>query len=128
MNYATRSTFWLWLAFTIAVLAASASAARAPSPREAAVIRRLSMSECSRDKVDPYPCTWRGGLVSTADARYAWGKAYGEGFSGVLLKRPFKRSLRFHVVAHSGGGANTCSWWYQRAPRRVIRDLKVPCL
>jgi hypothetical protein len=49
----------------------------------------------------------------------------GEGFSGVLLKRPTGHSRRFKVVGTQGGGIGECSYWRVRAPRGVLRDLHI---
>jgi hypothetical protein len=63
--------------------------------------------------------------VSTVNRRFAWTNVVGEGFSGVLLKRPRASSLRFRVVGIQGGGINECSYWRKRAPRPVLRDLRI---
>jgi len=99
----------------------SASADRRPTKREKAAIKRVALKACR-----PAPgCEFRGARVSTANARFAWANAVGEGFSGALVKRPTKRSRRFRVVGTQGGGIGTCAYWRARAPRRVLRDLNI---
>ena len=101
--------------------AAPAAADRAPSKAERTAIERVAMEACRA----PGGCEFRRARVSTRNARYAWAAVVGEGFSGVLLKRPSKRSRRFHVVGTQGGGIGECSYWRSRAPRGVLRDLHI---
>jgi hypothetical protein len=115
----------------LAVLAAGATSAfvvplaaadREPSKREASAIKRVALKACSSA---PGGCEFRKARVSTRNARFAWARVVGEGFSGVLLKRPTKRSRRFRTVGIQGGGIATCAYWRARAPRKVLRDLRI---
>jgi hypothetical protein len=100
-----------------------ASADRAPSKAERAAIKPLALKTCNGSA--PQECTFHGARISTARARFAWANVTGEGFSGALLKRPSRRSLRFRVVATQGGGIGECSYWRRHAPRAVLRDLRI---
>jgi hypothetical protein len=100
----------------------SASADRRPTKGERSAIKRVALKAC---RGAPGGCEFRGARVSTANARFAWANAVGEGFSGALVKRPTKRSRRFRVVGTQGGGIGTCAYWRARAPRRVLRDLNI---
>ncbi|HEY8583494.1 MAG TPA: hypothetical protein VIL49_11125 [Capillimicrobium sp.] len=125
----TRYRSTVWLAITVAALAAlmalapaPAEAARKPTDREAAAIKRVALRACSPPG---RPCRYAGARVSTANRRYAWANVFTDGFSGALVKRPTRRSQRFHVVGTQGGGIGECSYWRERAPRRVLRDLRI---
>jgi hypothetical protein len=106
---------------TMGLIAAPASAARPPTDGEKAVIKRVAMRACH-----PAPgCHFRRARVSTRNARFAWADVLGEGFSGVLLKRPSPRSRSFKVVGTQGGRLGLCSYWRARAPAAVLHDLHV---
>jgi hypothetical protein len=119
---APRTAFALTLIATFSLGAPAAHADRKATRAERAAIKPVALEAC-RSPVDD--CEFRGARVSTAKARYAWGEAVGEGFSGALLKRPTRRSLRFRVVGIQGGGIGDCSYWRARAPRAVLRDLRI---
>jgi hypothetical protein len=102
-------------------LAAPAAADRKPSKAEKSAIKAVSLKACGSP---PGGCRFGGARISTANARFAWGDVTGEGFSGVLVKRPTKRSRRFRVIGTQGGGIGECSYWRARAPRAVLRDLR----
>jgi hypothetical protein len=103
-------------------LAAPAAADRKPSKAEKSAIKAVSLKACGSP---PGGCRFGGARISTANARFAWGDVTGEGFSGVLVKRPTKRSRRFRVIGSQGGGIGECSYWRARAPRAVLRDLRI---
>ena len=111
----------LCAATALAAAAVPAAADRAPSKAERGAIERVAMEACRA----PGGCEFRRARVSTRNARYAWADVVGEGFSGALLKRPSKRSHRFHVIGTQGGGIGACSYWRRRAPRGVLRDLHI---
>jgi len=100
----------------------SAAADRPPSKAEASAIKRVALKACS----SPAPgCEFRKARVSTRNARFAWADVIGEGFSGVLLKRPTAHSRRFKVIGTQGGGIGSCDYWRARAPAGVLRDLRI---
>jgi curli biogenesis system outer membrane secretion channel CsgG len=99
-----------------------ADASRAPTSKERAAIKRLALKACEGG---PGPCRFHKARVSTKNARYAWADVSGEGFSGALLKRANTRTRRFKVVGTQGGGIGECSYWRARAPRAVLKDLRV---
>ena len=103
-------------------LAAPAAADRKPSKAEKAAIRPVALDACGSP---PGGCTFHGARISTANGRFAWGNVTGEGFSGVLVKRPTRRSHRFRVIGTQGGGIGECSYWRSLAPRAVLRDLRI---
>jgi hypothetical protein len=103
-------------------LAAPAVADRKPSKAEKSAIKAVSLEACGSP---PGGCRFHGARISTAGARFAWGDVTGEGFSGVLVKRPSRRSHRFRVVGTQGGGIGECRYWRARAPRSVLRDLRI---
>jgi hypothetical protein len=103
-----------------AVLAPAAAADRRPTKRERTAIKRVALKTCG----DP-ACTFHRARVSTRNARYAWADVTTEGFSAVLMRRPTKRSRRWHAIGTQGGGIGACSYWEKRAPGRVLRDLKI---
>ncbi len=103
-------------------LAAPAAADRKPSKAEKSAIKAVSLDACGSP---PGGCTFVRARVSTADARFAWARVGGEGFSGALVKRPTRRSHRFRVVGIQGGGIGECAYWRKRAPRAVLRDLRI---
>ena len=105
----------------LALAAPAAMADRAPTKAERAAIKRVALAHCDA----PGGCRFKKARISTRSARYAWADVFGEGFSGLLLKRPTAHSLRFRVVAIQGGGIETCSHWRAHAPRSVLRDLDV---
>lgn len=100
-----------------------AMADRVASKSERAAIKRIALARCGT--AAPRPCKFRKARISTRSARYAWADLTGEGFSGVLLKRPRAHSLRFKVVGVQGGGIGECSYWRKRAPAAVLRDLDI---
>ena len=111
---------FLMLALVL-VLAAPAAADRKPTADEEAAIERVAVEKCAAPQGD---CAFQGARVSTADARFGWGRIVGEGISGVLVKR--KRGTDdFRVVGVQGGGIGSCRYWRKRAPRRALRDLNV---
>jgi hypothetical protein len=110
----------LGTAAALAATAAPAAADRAPSKTERAAIKRVALDACSRPD-----CEFGRARVSTPKARFAWADVVGEGFSGVLLKRPSRHSVKFRVIGTQGGGIGECSYWRARAPRSVLRDLHV---
>lgn len=109
---------------TGAALGSPAVAAdRPPSKAEASAIKRVALTTCRA--AAPDECEFRKARVSTRNARFAWADVVGEGFSGVLLKRPTRHSRRFKVIGTQGGGISECSYWRARAPRAVLRDLRI---
>ena len=106
----------------LAVTPPIADASRKPSRAAATVIKEIALKECD---VPGRGCRFLNSRVSTVNPRFAWANVVGEGFSGVLLKRPQGSPLRFHVVGIQGGGINECSYWRRRAPRPVLRDLRI---
>lgn len=106
---------------TLAVGAPAAGAARAATASENAAIKRVALAACHA----PGGCTWRGATVSTRNPRFAWGRVFGEGVSGVLVRRPSAHSGAFRVLHMQGGGIELCSMWRKHAPRRVLRDLHI---
>jgi hypothetical protein len=110
-------------AAALASTAAPAAADRAPSKAERAAIEAVALKACNESAPDE--CEFGRARVSTANARFAWADVVGEGFSGALLKRPSKRSHRFRVIGTQGGGIGACSYWRRRAPRAVLRDLRI---
>jgi hypothetical protein len=105
---------------TLLSLAAPAAADRRPSKVEARAIKRVAMKKCGSPD-----CRFHRSRVSTKNARFAWADVTHEGFSGVLVKRPTRRSRRFRVVGWQGGGIGLCRYWRARAPAAVLRDLGV---
>ena len=103
-------------------LAAPAAADRKATKAEKAAIKPVALDACQSPAGK---CRFHGARVSTANARFAWANVTNEGFSGALLKRPTKRSDRFRVVGTQGGGIGECSYWRARAPRDVLRDLRI---
>lgn len=123
MPRARTFTSALLAAGLAAVVAATpADAAKRPSKAAAAAIERVALNACA---VPQRPCDFRGAKISTRNARFAWAYVAGEGFSGVLLKRPSARSLRFRAIGTQGGGIGECAYWRKRAPRPVLRDLRI---
>jgi len=108
------------LAIAAAFAAAPAAADRRGTKREAAAIERVALKLCTRPD-----CEFRGARVSTRNARYAWADVVAEGLSGALVKRPTARSRRFRVIGVQGGGIGLCSYWRARAPRGLLRDLRI---
>jgi hypothetical protein len=106
----------------LAVAIPPAAADRAPTTAERAAIERVASRLCPAVDDD---CAFRRARVSTRNARYAWATVIGEGLSGALLKRPAAGSRRFRVIGVQGGGIATCSYWRKRAPRAVLRDLRI---
>jgi hypothetical protein len=102
--------------------AISSAADRAPRKAEAGAIKRVALAACRSGGRE---CEFRKARISTRNARFAWARVIGEGFSGALLKRPTARSRRFKVVGTQGGGISECSYWRARAPRGVLRDLRI---
>ena len=102
-------------------LAAPAAADRKPTAGEEAAIERVAVAACSAPIGD---CTFRGARVSTRDERFAWANVIAEGLSGALVKR--KRGTEaFRVIGTQGGGIGECRYWRKRAPRAVLRDLRI---
>lgn len=108
------------LAAVVAVGVQPASADRRPTKAEKSAIERVALRACGGSE-----CDFRRARVSTANARYAWAVVVAEGFSATLLKRPTARSRRFKVIGVQGGGIGECSYWRARAPRAVLRDLRI---
>jgi hypothetical protein len=104
------------------LLAAPAGADRKPTAAEEPAIERAGLQACARP---PGDCAFRGARVSTASERYAWANVIAEGFSGALLKRSSSSSTDFRVVGTQGGGIGECRYWRKRAPRRVLKDLRI---
>ena len=102
------------------IAAPAARADRPASKAERAAIEPKALDACGNPD-----CEFGRARVSTRNARYAWAGVVAEGFSGVLLKRPSRRSHRFRVIGTQGGGIGECSYWRARAPRRVLRDLRI---
>jgi hypothetical protein len=109
---ATGAIFWS--------VAAPAAADRGPSKAEARAIKRVALKKCGAPD-----CRFRHARISTENARFAWAEVVGEGFSGVLVKRPTRSSRRFRVVGSQGGGIGSCDYWRARAPAAVLRDLRI---
>lgn len=107
----------------LALSAPAADAARRPTRPEAKAIKRIALRTCGHPA--GRPCRFHRARVSTRDGRFAWGNVTGEGFSGVLLKRRTPHGTRFRVVGTQGGGIGSCDYWRARAPRPVLRDLRV---
>lgn len=105
----------------VALAPATAEASRKPTRAEAKAIKRIALRACEA----PGGCRYRSARVSTRSRRYAWANVVGEGFSGVLLKRSSTRTRRFRVIATQGGGIEACSHWRKKAPRSVLRDLRI---
>ena len=108
------------VAGAFAGLAPSAVADRRPTQRERTAIKEAAPKACGDSA-----CRFHRARVSTRDVRYAWADVTTEGFSAVLLRRPSKRSERWRAIGTQGGGISECSYWERRAPRRVLRDLKI---
>jgi len=107
-------------AFGIAIPPAAAD--RSPTRAEAAAIKRVALTLCTPEVGE---CRFHRGRVSTRNGRYAWASVTDEGLSGALLKRRTARSRRFRVIGVQGGGIGSCSYWRARAPRGVLRDLRI---
>jgi hypothetical protein len=103
-------------------VAAPAQADRKPTAEEEAAIERVGVQACAKP---PGDCAFRGARVSTANERYAWANVIADGFSGALVKRPSRASADFRVVGTQGGGIGECRYWRKRAPRRVLKDLRI---
>jgi hypothetical protein len=116
-----RISFALTLLAALA-LAAPAAADRKATKAEKAAIKPVALAACQSPAGE---CRFHGARVSTANARFAWANVTNEGFSGALLKRPTRRSHRFRVIGTQGGGIGECSYWRARAPRAVLRDLRI---
>lgn len=113
----------LTLAFAI-----DAGASRAPGRAEYRAIRHAAMRDCNRHQDVPgYDCRWRGGVkISTIDPRYAWASVAGPAYDNSgILRRPSRRSQRWHMVRVVGGGAQSCAHWYAKAPRPVVHEFRV---
>jgi hypothetical protein len=118
-----RSSLVLLVSLAFGAVVAPAGADRRPTNPERTAIKRVALKACRA--AAPDDCRFTAARVSTANARFAWANVIGEGYSGALLKRPTKRSRRFRVVGEQGGGIGQCSYWRARAPRRVLRDLRI---
>ncbi|MDO8209083.1 hypothetical protein [Conexibacter sp. CPCC 206217] len=121
----TRNSSLVALAVVAGALCAavpSAEAARRPTRAEGTAIKRLALEVCP---TPVGPCRYSGARVSTRNPRFAWANAIGEGFSGALVKRPRPHGTNFKVVGTGGGGISSCSYWRKRAPRPVLRDLRI---
>jgi hypothetical protein len=103
-------------------LAMPAAADRKPTATEEAAIERVALAACAAPQGD---CAFQGARVSTRDERFGWARIVGEGISGALVKRPSSDAGSFRVVGIQGGGIGECSYWRKRAPRKVLRDLRV---
>jgi hypothetical protein len=119
---APRTAFVLTLLAGLWLGASVALADRAPTKAERAAIRAVALESCQSPAGE---CEFHGARVSTANARFAWANATNEGFSGALLKRPTRHSRRFRVIGLQGGGIGECAYWRARAPRAVLRDLRI---
>lgn len=109
------------LVVSFAVATSPAVAARPATAAEGAAIKRVTVSKCGV----PGGCRWNGARVSTANPRYAWANVFGEGISGMLVRRPSTNGERFRVIATQGGGIGECAEWRTHAPKRVLRDLRI---
>jgi hypothetical protein len=103
-------------------LAAPALADRKPSATEEAAIEHVALTACTAPQGD---CAFSGARISTRNERFAWANVVGEGLSGVLVKRPSGSSASFRVAGIQGGGIGECRYWRKRAPRKVLRDLRI---
>jgi hypothetical protein len=112
------------VAAACALLATVAGAARRPTRPEARALQRVALRACEHTGA-PSPCRYHGARVSTRDPRYAWAEVTTDGFSAVLLRRPTRGSTRFRVIGVQGGGIGDCRVWRRKAPRAVLRDLRV---
>jgi len=112
------------VAAACALLAAPSGASRGPTRSEARAIERVALRACERAGA-PSPCRYHRARVSTRDPRYAWADVTTDGFSAVLLRRPSRGSTRFRVIGVQGGGIGDCRVWRRKAPRAVLRDLRV---
>lgn len=108
--------------FVVVLGATAADASHKPSKPVAKAIKRVALRACGSP---PGGCRYGGARVSSVDPRFAWADVSGEGFSGVLVKRRDPSSRRFRVVGTQGGGIGECSYWRARAPRAVLRDLRI---
>lgn len=110
-------------------LSAVVDASRAPTKKERKWIRKASMKHCrnTQPPIGIYGCEWQGGIrVSTVNPRYAWANSVGTSHStSGILRRKGKRAKYWRVIVTEGGGILSCSHWYRKAPRRVVRDLRV---
>jgi hypothetical protein len=96
---------------------------RAPTPAELRALTRLAYP-CK--DIDGSRCPLHWVHVSTIDGRFAYVLITAEGYSGLLAKRPTKRSLKFRIMTRSGGGIAPCKVWERFAPWPVLRDLGGP--
>jgi hypothetical protein len=119
---AFRTAFALTLLAGLWLAAPSAQADRAPTKAERAAIKPVALESCGSPAGE---CKFHGARVSTANARFVWANVTNEGFSGALLKRPTRESRRFRVIGVQGGGIGECAYWRKRAPRAVLRDLRI---
>ncbi len=106
----------------LAIAIPPAAADRSPTKAERKAIKRVALTLCNPAVGD---CRFGGARVSTRNERYAWASVTDEGLSGALLKRPTADSRRFRVIGVQGGGIGACSYWRKRAPRAVLRDLRI---
>ena len=115
------------LAFASLSASQSAWGARSATGREATRIHRLVLPACNADQrqlAHGKPCrAIHRPKVSTVDPRYAFAYVTGEGWSGELVKRTTPHSTRWRIVAISGNGVNSCSYWASRSSIRVVVDL-----
>jgi curli biogenesis system outer membrane secretion channel CsgG len=118
-----RSSIVLVALLAFAAVVPPAGADRRPTKAERTAIKRVALKAC--EGASPDTCDFSGARISTRNARFAWANVVGEGYSGALLKRPTRRSRRFRVVGEQGGGIGECSYWRARAPRPVLRDLRI---
>ncbi|MCO5315878.1 MAG: hypothetical protein M9938_06935 [Solirubrobacterales bacterium] len=109
------------------LVASQADAWRKPTKRERKFIKRATMKDCRKQEVSGYRCDWLGGIkVSTVNRRFAWARASGPNFDNSgLLRRRGPKARRWHMLRITGGGIQPCSYWYAKAPRRVVRDLEI---
>lgn len=124
-----RNSLWVVLvllaacALGLAVAAVpAADASHRPSRPVAKAIKAVALRACGKR---PGGCRFAGARVSSANPRFAWADVSGEGFSGALVKRDRPSSRRFRVVGTQGGGIGECAYWRARAPRAVLRDLRI---
>jgi hypothetical protein len=119
---AWRSALASAVAFACLAAPLAAEAHRRPTAAEKRVLKREALRACNTGDA-PGECRVRAVRVSTVNPRYAWVYVVGEGYSGALMKRPTRSSLRFKVHASRGGGVPLCSEW--KTPRAVLRDLRL---
>jgi hypothetical protein len=97
-----------------------------PVERIRRAIRRSAMRDCREHQGGTSPCEWGGGVaLSKANRRYAWANVSGPSYDASGILHRARRSLRWKVLRVVGGGVQPCSYWYEVAPRTVVRDFKL---